>query len=304
MMKLGMVGLGRMGGNMAERLRRDGHEVVGATTRSGEPRTAPVARRSWCATLEPPRAVWVMVPAGDPTEQTVDELGELLDEGDIIIDGGNSNLTTTSRAARELAGEGHRLRRRRHQRRRVGPARTATASWSAATTRRRSGCEPVFDDARAARTAAPRRPGRRRPLREDDPQRHRVRPDAGLRRGLRAHATQSEYEHRPAAVAGIWSHGSVVRSWLLDLTARALEHDPDLERHQAAYVEDSGEGRWTVHEAIDRGRPRAGDHRRAVRALPLARGRTSRRMVVAALRNQFGGHAVRGRRPASEMDAR
>ena len=128
-MQLGMIGLGRMGGNMVRRLMQDGHTCVVfdrspdavAGAREGGATGASVARRFRRAAGKPPRAAWVMVPAGGPTEATVERPGRVMEPGDTIIDGGNSYFKDDVRRARQLAAQGHRLRRRRHQRRRLGP---------------------------------------------------------------------------------------------------------------------------------------------------------------------------------------
>ena len=213
-----------------------------------------------------------MVPAGAPTESTVAALGRLLSPGDTIIDGGNTNFHDDVRRAETLAAK------RIH----YVDAGTSGGIWGLqegyclmvggeadVCTR----LEPIFPDARARERLSARRRSRRRPLREDDPQRHRVRPDAGVRRRLRADARQRLQDRPRRAVASLWMHGSVVRSWLLELTARALAEDPELSSLEA-YVEDSGEGRWTLHEGIDRAVPLPVADGGALHALPLARATT------------------------------
>ena len=222
-MQIGMIGLGRMGANIARRLMRHGHACVvydrdpepgrsaGGRGRDGSGEPRPI----WCKALAAPRAVWVMLPAGAATEAAIAELGRLLAAGDTIIDGGNTFWKDDIRRAARAEGEGHPLSRRRHVRRRVG----ARARLLPDDRRRQGGRRAARSDLRragagqgrhprhapAARGAIARAeqgylhagPERRRPLRQDDPQRHRVRHDAGDRRGLR-----HPEERRLAAAAG------------------------------------------------------------------------------------------------------
>ena len=204
-MQIGFVGLGKMGGNMVHRIHRDSdHEVVafdfnddgrrGSAEGHGAERRATRSRTS-SSKLEAPRMVWVMVPAGDPTQQTVDELAELLEAGDTIVDGGNTNWHDDVRRAAELDAKGDPLRRRRHLRRRLG-ARGRLLHDGRRPRGVGAAARPDPRRARPARRLAPLRRRGRRPLREDGPQRRRVRDDAGLRRGLRADA-QVEVPDRP-----------------------------------------------------------------------------------------------------------
>jgi 6-phosphogluconate dehydrogenase len=287
--KLGMVGLGRMGGNMTERLREREHEVA-TYARSGDGRTAE-SLEELVSQLEPSRVVWLMIPAGAPTEDSVTQLLDLLDRGDVIVDGGNSNFRDSQRRA-AMAGErgiefidagvsggiwG----------REVGYALMVGGTPDAVAV-----VEPAF------RALAP----------EEGGYAH-VGPSGaghfvkmvhnGIEYGLmQAYAEgfelmkASEFDLDLAEVAELWRYGSVVRSWLLDLLARALEADPGLEQIKG-YVEDSGEGRWTVHEAIESAVPLY-----AITAALYARFASRQEesfaaKVDAALREQFGGHAVR-----------
>ena len=184
-MQLGLIGLGKMGGNMRERIRRAGHTVIGYDR---NPEVSDVASLAELVDkLEAPRTVWVMVPAGAATQSVVDELGELLSPGDTVVDGGNSRWTRRREARRGARRQGHRLRRRRCLRRRLGPAERLRPDG-----RRRQGARrPAPADLRRAQARGPvrlcpRGQGRRRALLEDGPQRHRVRHDAGVRRGLGA----------------------------------------------------------------------------------------------------------------------
>ena len=245
--------------------------------------------------------VWIMVPAGDPTQKTVDKLAKLLDKGDMIIDGGNSQLD-----------------RRQGARRGAEEARASTTSTSARRggvwglrgrllhdgRRPERGGQAPRADPRRARAAADRgaRPGlgplgpdRRGPLREDGPQRRRVRDDAGLRRGLRRCSTSREFELDNAKIAHLWMQGSVVRSWLCELAAQRVRAGRQRPRRRSSrYVDDSGEGRWTVEDGDRQATsPTPVITTSLLRALLLARQTaTSPAKVIAALRNQFGGHAV------------
>jgi 6-phosphogluconate dehydrogenase len=286
-----------MGGNMAQRLLKDGHRLV-VTNRSPGPiaeaqqhgavgvgTIAEVAQH-----LSPRRAVWLMVPSGDPTEEALQALVPHLDRGDIIVDGGNSNFHDTMRRAEELAARGIDF----------VDAGTSGGIWG----RTEGYClmvggkrEAVAHIEPALRTLAP-----------PDGYAH-VGPSGaghfvkmvhnGIEYGMMAaygegfellHA--SPFDLDLAQIAGVWRYGSVVRSWLLDLAKRALDSDPNLDGIRG-YVEDSGEGRWTVLEAIDRDVPLP------IITLSLMQRFASRQdesfsaKLQAALRNEFGGHAVK-----------
>ena len=296
-MQLGFVGLGRMGLNMVTRLARDGHKVV-AYDRSQEAVTrAEAAGAEGAASLEAlvstlvaPRAIWLMVPAGDATESTVNALAPLLSAGDIVIDGGNSNFHDDVRRAQSLATHGIRY----------VDAGTSGGIWGleegyclmvggAVEVCRH--LEPIF------LTLAPKdgylRVG-------DHGAGHYVKMiHNGIEYGLMQTYSEgfelmyaSPYKLDLGAIASLWTHGSVVRSWLLDLTARALAEDPDLSTLKG-YVDDSGEGRWTINEAIERAVPLP-----VITASVFTRFRSREdnpfaERLLAALRNQFGGHAVK-----------
>ena len=284
-MQLAMIGLGRMGGNMVERLMRDGHtarRVRSQRRRDGEVREARrhAARRisrSGRRRSPAPRVIWIMVPAGDPVDQTIATLKPLLSPGDIIIDGGNSNFHDTIRRGEELGDVEDRVRRLPARAAASGGSRTATASWSAAATRRSKQCEPIF-------TA----------LAPEDGYAH-VGPTGsghyvkmvhnGIEYGmLQAYAEGYEILHASKIfpkldlkqIAEVWQHGSVVRSWLNELAASAFAHDASLVRHQ-------GLRRRFRRRALDGAggdRPRragAGHHAVAADALPLAAERIVRR---------------------------
>ena len=296
-MQLGFVGLGRMGGNMVTRLQRAGHHIVAydraEAARAAAEKTGARGAGSLddlVGALTPPRAVWVMVPAGAPTEATIEELAGTLATGDTIIDGGNTRWTDDVRRAEALRPRGiHYV-----------DAGTSGGIWGLEngyclmvggerdTVAR---LEPIF------RTLAP--------------------PDGFLHTGavgsghyvkmihngieyamMQAYAegfelmSESEYGLDLAKIAHLWNQGSVVRSWLLELTAGALAENPKL-TDLKPYVEDSGEGRWTVEDAIAKAVPAP-----TITAALFARFRSRRDnsyadRLLAALRNAFGGHAVR-----------
>jgi len=300
-MEIGLIGLGKMGANMARRLIQGGHRVVGTDRDldaleklAGE--TGLVAAKSLAdvaAALSAPRTVWVMVPAGEPTEAVISELATLLAPGDTIIDGGNTFYKDDIRRAAELQPTGiHYLD--------VG---TSGGIWGltegysmmiggdeSAVNR----LKPIFE------TLAPAPDqgwGRVGPVGAG----HFVKMiHNGIEYGLmQAYAEGFEILHAKhdfdlnlEQVASIWQHGSVVRSWLLDLTANALKEDQDL-THIQGWVADSGEGRWTVAEAVDLDVPAP------VITLSLQARFISRQTesyaakLLAAMRNQFGGHAIK-----------
>jgi len=287
-MKLGMVGLGRMGANMTERLRKDGHTVE-TYARTAPDRTAG-SLVELASMLDQPRVVWLMIPAGTPTENAFQTLLPLLEDGDIVVDGGNSNFRDSQRRAAEAKKKG------------VFFLDTGVSGgvWGL----KEGYCIMVGGEAEAFGQAEPIF----KTLAPKDGYAH-VGPSGaghfvkmvhnGIEYGLmQAYAEgfeilqASEFPLDLNQVAGIWRYGSVVRSWLLELLVRALEDDPNLEKIRG-YVEDSGEGRWTVFEAINESVP-AG-----VIVLSLFARFASRQdesfaaKVNAALRNQFGGHAVK-----------
>ena len=299
-MKLGMVGLGRMGANMAARLQAGGHTIV-AFDRSAEAVAAAVGAGATGAAsleemvgaLEPPRAVWVMVPAGDPTQATVSALSQLLSPGDTVIDGGNSFYKDSVRRAEELERHGIDFI----------DSGTSGGIWG-----RTEGYSLMIGGGEAAvkrlesifQTLAPaadRGWGRVGPPGAG----HFVKMvHNGIEYGMmQAYAEGFEILHRKkefaldlAQVGTIWQHGSVVRSWLLDLTTAALEENPGMEGI-APWVSDSGEGRWTVAEAVELDVPAP-----VITLALLARLRSRSEeayadRLLAAMRNQFGGHAVR-----------
>jgi 6-phosphogluconate dehydrogenase len=287
-MKLAMIGLGRMGGNMTKRLERDGHEVA-TYARSGGGTASSLA--DLVQQLQPRRAVWLMIPAGDPTEQSVNDLVELLEPGDVIVDGGNSNFRDSQRRA-ALARE-----------RGIGyvDAGVSGGVWGLEN----GYCLMVGgerDDVAhlepAFRTLAP-----------EDGYAH-VGPSGaghfvkmvhnGIEYGLmEAYAEgfeimkASEFELDLHEIAGIWRYGSVVRSWLLELLHDAFEQEGNELESIAGYVEDSGEGRWTVFEAINESVPAPVITSSLFARFASRQDDSFAAKINAALRKQFGGHAVK-----------
>ena len=299
-MELGMIGLGRMGGNMTQRLLRAGHrvvvydpqvEAVQSLTREGA--AGADSLHDLIEQLTPPRAVWVMVPAGEATASAIDTLADSLSPGDTVIDGGNSNYKDSIRRTETLAGKGLSFL----------DAGTSGGIWGLAE----GYSMMIGGDEAAFRRLEPifqsLAPGPDRGYGHVGPAGagHFVKMvHNGIEYGLmQAYAegfelmnAKQELNLDLARISQIWRYGSVVRSWLLDLTAAALEEDPGLDALQA-YVEDSGEGRWTVQESIDLNVPTP------VISLSLQARFRSRQdqpfgaKLLAAMRNQFGGHAVR-----------
>jgi len=299
-MKLGMIGLGRMGGNMTERLLNDGHEVVvfdpdktavEALGRIGASAVSSLA--DVVGKLDAPRTVWVMVPSGDITEQTVNDLVGLLDAGDTLIDGGNSNYKESQRRADAAALNDIDFL----------DSGTSGGVWGlangycltvggnrAAYDRNR----PIFktlapDDSDGNLYVGPSGSG------------HYVKMihngiEYGLMQayaeGFELLAAKEDFGLDLAAIAENWTRGSVIRSWLLDLTVDELDKDPRLDA-LSSYVEDSGEGRWTVDASVELGVPAP-----VITAALQMRFR-SRQVdplggkMLAAMRNGFGGHAVK-----------
>jgi len=287
-MQIGMVGLGRMGANMAERLRRGGHDVVGYDR---DPKVSQVASLSeLVGKLAAPRTVWLMVPAGAPTEQSIKEVAGLLQRGDLVVDGGNSNFRDSMRRGAELEKRGLMF----------VDAGTSGGVWGLENgyCLMAGGSDAAFARIEPAlKTLAP-----------EDGYAHVGPVGAGhfvkmAHNGieyamLEAYAEgfeileASTFELELHEIARLWNRGSVVRSWLLELAERAFAKDPHLSQLRG-YVEDSGEGRWTVLEAINESVPAP-----AI-ALSLFARFASRQddsfamKVIAALRNEFGGHAVK-----------
>ena len=287
-MQVGMVGLGRMGANMSERLRRGDHEVIGYDR---NPEVSEVGSLSeLVAKLTVPRVAWVMVPAGDPTEQTIQELAGLLQKGDLIVDGGNSNFRDSMRRAAELEERGLLFM----------DAGTSGGVWGLEV----GYCLMVGGSDDAFRRVEPAL----KTLAPEDGYAHVGPAGTGhftkmVHNGIEYAMLQSyaegfeileasQFDLDLHQLAALWNHGSVVRSWLLELAERAFDKDPKLSEIRG-YVDDSGEGRWTVLEAINES-VAAPTIAASLFARFVSRQEDAFAMkVIAALRNEFGGHAVK-----------
>ena len=299
-MELGMVGLGRMGGNMVQRLLAGGHRIVAfdpqpqaVQASEGFGAVGANSLDDLVSKLTAPKAVWVMVPDGDPTEATIKSLSELLSEGDTILDGGNSNFNDSMRRAGELAESGIEFVD-------VG---TSGGVWGLTEgySMMVGGSEEAFARIEPLiQTLAPSPTSGHGHVGPAGAGHYVKMVHNGIEYGLmQAYAEGFELMNARddmsldmAQIAEIWREGSVVRSWLLDLTAAALREDGDLSG-LAAYVDDSGEGRWTVQESIDLAVPIP-----VITAALQARFRSRQDQpfgakMLSAMRNQFGGHAVR-----------
>ncbi len=300
-MELGMIGLGKMGGNMAERLRVAGHKVVGFDFSADAVKKLTDAGSVGANTLEDmvknltesPRAIWIMVPAGDPVDQTIEKLKPLMNKGDIFIDGGNSNYKDSQRRHDALKGEGFEFVD-------VG---TSGGVWGLAEgySMMVGGDEPVVDHLKPIfETLAPAPDkgwGRTGPSGAG----HFVKMvHNGIEYGMmQAYAegfsimeAKKPLDLDLEQISQIWRYGSVVRSWLLDLTADALKHNPTLEGI-APYVTDSGEGRWTVFEAIDLNVSAPIITESLIRRLRSREENNMTDRMLSVMRNAFGGHAMK-----------
>jgi 6-phosphogluconate dehydrogenase len=287
-MRLGMVGLGRMGGNMTERLRERGHEVEtfdrsgGGTAESLE---------ELVSQLDAPRALWLMIPAGSPTEDTFQALVRLCAPGDVIVDGGNSNFRDSQRRAAEASEQGLHF----------VDAGVSGGIWGrevgyclmvGGEGEPVSRVEPVFLDLAPENGYAHVGPAGAG---------HFVKMiHNGIEYGLmQAYAEgfeilrHSEFALDLSEIAGIWRYGSVVRSWLLELLHAAFEQEGDHLDNIAGYVEDSGEGRWTIAQAVAENVPAPVISAALFARFASRQDESFAAKVNAALRNQFGGHAVR-----------
>ncbi|MFG3659537.1 phosphogluconate dehydrogenase (NAD(+)-dependent, decarboxylating) [Streptomyces sp. NPDC047706] len=288
-MQIGLVGLGKMGGNMRERLRNAGHEVVGYDT---NPELSDVDSLVELADrLAAPRVIWVMVPAGAVTQGVIDQLASVLKPGDTVIDGGNSRWTDDEKHAEELAKHGIRF----------VDAGVSGGVWGlqngyalmvGGEKEHVDRLKPIFDA-----------------LKPDGPYGyvHAGKVGAGhfakmVHNGIeyammQAYAEGWELLEKVASVDNVrevfrsWQEGTVIRSWLLDLAVKALDDDQHLQKLRG-YAEDSGEGRWTVEAAIDNAVPLPAITASLFARFASRQDDSPQMKMVAALRNQFGGHAV------------
>ena len=296
-MQIAIVGLGKMGGNMVKRLLGGKHDVVAydrdpavVASLVKEVATGASSVADLVSKLSGPRAVWVMVPAGDPTEATIKELSTLLSADDIVIDGGNSNFHDSVRRAASLA----------EKKIRFLDAGTSGGVWGLEV----GYCLMVGGDKSAYEHVLPALTT----LAPKDGLGYFGKAGAGhfckmVHNGVEYAMMQSyaegfellkasEFGYDLRAVTSVWNHGSVIRSWLLELAERAFNKDPEL-KELKAWVNDSGEGRWTVNEAVAHAVP-APTIAAALFARFTSRQDNSFAMrVLAALRNEFGGHAVK-----------
>ncbi|MGW2211322.1 phosphogluconate dehydrogenase (NAD(+)-dependent, decarboxylating) [Streptomyces sp. NPDC001781] len=288
-MQLGLIGLGKMGGNMRERIRRAGHQVIGYDRNPELTDVKDLAEL--VEKLDAPRTIWVMVPAGTATQVVIDELKELLSPGDVVVDGGNSRWTDDEKHAAELAIKG------------IGfvDAGVSGGVWGlengyalmvGGDKENVDRLQPVFDA-----------------LKPDGPYGyvHAGRVGAGhfskmVHNGIeyammQAYAEGWELLEKANSVDNVreifrsWQEGTVIRSWLLDLAVNALDDDEHLDGLRG-YAEDSGEGRWTVEAAIDNAVPLPAITASLFARFASRQDDSPQMKMIAALRNQFGGHAV------------
>ncbi|MFG2435949.1 phosphogluconate dehydrogenase (NAD(+)-dependent, decarboxylating) [Streptomyces sp. NPDC048508] len=288
-MQLGLIGLGKMGGNMRERIRLAGHTVVGYDR---NPDLADVGSLAeLVGKLEGPRVVWVMVPAGAPTQTVIDELGDLLEAGDTVVDGGNSRWTDDEKHAEELAAKG------------IGfvDAGVSGGVWGlkngyalmvGGDAENIAKVQPVFDALKPD---------------GDFGFVHAGKVGAGhfskmVHNGIeyammQAYAEGWELLEKVDSVTDVrevfrsWQEGTVIRSWLLDLAVNALDGDEHLDKLRG-HADDSGEGRWTVEAAIDNAVPLPAITASLFARFASRQDDSPQMKMIAALRNQFGGHAV------------
>jgi 6-phosphogluconate dehydrogenase len=304
-MELGLVGLGKMGGNMRERLRRGGHTVVGHA-RNREVSDVD-SLQDLVDALPAPRVVWVMVPSGDPTRQVVTDLAKMLGEGDVVVDGGNSRWTDDVKHAELLGDRG------------IGfvdcgvsggvwGLENGYALMCGGDPEHVARVQPAFDTLKpegdfgfvhAGKVGA----GHFAKMVHN-----------GIEYGqMQAYAEGWELLEKAAMVENVrdvlrsWREGTVIRSWLLDLLVAALDEDQHLDK-LAGYAEDSGEGRWTVEAAIDHAVPMPAITSALFARFASRQDDSPAMKAVAAMRNQFGGHAVRagggpGETPSADIES-
>jgi 6-phosphogluconate dehydrogenase len=297
-MQLGMVGLGRMGANMTERLLKGGHAVVAFDRNADAVARAASLGAAAASTLSElvsklagePKVVWIMVPAGKPTDDTIDELSGLLGAGDVIIDGGNTYWKDGLAAYERCQGKGVEL----------VDAGTSGGVWGL----KEGYCLMVGGNGPAVKASEPAF----LTLAPPGGYAHVGPPGAGhfskmVHNGIEYGMLQaygegfeilrtSQFKYDLHQLASIWRYGSVIRSWLLDLAVLAFQDDPDLEKIRG-WVDDTGEGRWTVQAAIDQNVPAPVITLSLLARLVSRQEESYSAKVIAALRNQFGGHAVK-----------
>jgi len=301
-MQIGLIGLGKMGGNMAERIRNAGHTVVGYDRSEQSPRDVS-SLAELVDKLSAPRVVWVMVPAGGPTDDTINELGDLLSEGDLVIDGGNSKYTDDALHAEALQAKG------------IGfldcgvsggvwGLKNGYALMVGGPAEQVATAQPIFDALKPDGESGFVHAGNTVGAGHFAKMVHN-----GIEYGImQAYAEGYELMAASPLLDNVtetfksWQQGTVIRSWLLDLAVLALEADPGLEKIRG-WAADSGEGRWTVEAAIDNAVPMP-----VITAALFARFASRQddspaMKMVAALRNQFGGHAVEAAGAVKASDA-
>ncbi len=297
-MKIGLIGLGKMGGNMVQRLLNDGHEVVAyartaETVRKIEKKGAVGADslQDMVDKLKKPRVIWIMVPAGKATEETINKTAPLLEKGDILVDGGNSFYKDSIRRAEGLEKNGISLL----------DTGTSGGIWGlkigyclmiGGNPEAFLKVEPVFKTLAPENGYAyvgPRGAGHFVKMVHNGIEYAMLQ---GYAEGFEIMNAKQEFNLDLEKISNLWNHGSVIRSWLLELAENAFKKEPRLDSIRG-YVEDSGEGRWTVAEAIEENVPAP------VITLSLLQRFRSRQeesfgaKVIAALRNEFGGHEVK-----------
>jgi len=299
-MQLGLIGLGKMGGNMAERLRLGGHQVVGfdfnaeavkKLTESGNVGVSTL--EDLVKKLEGRRAIWIMVPQGAPVDETIAKLEPLLNPGDILIDGGNSYYKDTMRRHKEVTAKGFEFLD-------VGTSGGVwglKAGYSMMIGGKKEAAEylrPIFETLAPAKDkgwghVGPGGSGHFVKMVHNGIEYGMMQAFA---EGFTVLEKKEEFGLDLPQIARIWQHGSVVRSWLLDLTADALAGNPTLDGLQA-YVVDSGEGRWTVFEAIDLNVSAPVITESVIRRIRSREENNFTDRMLAIMRNEFGGHDVK-----------